>query len=569
VTPIPGYEILGELGRGGMGVVYKARHLKLDRLVALKMILAGGHAGAGDLARFQTEAHAIARLQHPNIVQVYEVGEHEGKPFLALEFCAGGSLAQKLNGTPLPPREAAALMETLARAMQTAHEQHIIHRDLKPANVLLSSDGTPKVTDFGLAKRLDEAGQTQSGAVLGTPSYMAPEQAGGQPAAQARAIGPAADVWALGAILYECLSGRPPFKAATPLDTILQVISDEPVPPRRLNAQVPADLQTICVKCLQKEPAKRYVAAAAMADDLRRFAEGRPIVARPVGRLERAAKWVRRRPTVAGLLALVGFLAVGGAGAVGYFALEAQEAGTREANARANEAEERVRRAEDKARTTQAEREQVDSTLAQILARPLGYQDGPLTASERDALWEVARTKSDRVRLLFFDKALASPESAARLQRRADLAVQSAVGLDGGRRERLRALLLSKLRDGHEDLGVSEVCASLGVVLGGPDEAFARAACPALLAAMARTTDAAALHRQAGDLATLASWLPPAEAAQICAPEARHVLELMDKTTDADTLSLLGQALGQVGLRLGPAAATSVCAKGPSTFSIL
>jgi hypothetical protein len=175
VMPVPGYEILGELGRGGMGVVYQARHLKLDRLVALKMILAGGHAGAAELTRFQTEAHAIARLQHPNIVQVYEVGEHEAKPFLALEFCAGGSLAQKLNGTPLPPREAAALVQTLARAMQAAHAKGIIHRDLKPANVLLADDGTPKITDFGLAKRLDEAGQTQSGAVLGTPSYMAPD----------------------------------------------------------------------------------------------------------------------------------------------------------------------------------------------------------------------------------------------------------------------------------------------------------------------------------------------------------------------------------------------------------
>jgi serine/threonine protein kinase len=181
------------------------------------MILAGGHAGAADLARFQTEAHAIARLQHPNIVQVYEVGEHEGKPFLALEFCAGGSLAQKLNGTPLPPREAAALVETLARAMRAAHEQHVIHRDLKPANVLLAADGTPKVTDFGLAKKLDEAGQTQSGAVLGTPSYMAPEQAGGK----SPEIGPLADVYALGAILYECLTGRPPFKAATTLEGLI------------------------------------------------------------------------------------------------------------------------------------------------------------------------------------------------------------------------------------------------------------------------------------------------------------------------------------------------------------
>ena len=254
---VPGYEVLSELGRGGMGVVYKARQVKLGRLVALKMILSGGHAGEADLARFRTEAEAIARLQHPNIVQIYEVGEHGGLPFFSLEFCGGGSLEKKRGGTPLPPAEAAVLVETLARAMQAAHEKGVIHRDLKPANVLLAEDGTPKITDFGLAKKLDEAGQTASGAVMGTPSYMAPEQAGGQ------AVGPLADVYALGAVLYECLTGRPPFKAATNLDTILQVVSDEPVPPAQLQPKTPRDLETICLKCLHKDPEKRYPSAAA------------------------------------------------------------------------------------------------------------------------------------------------------------------------------------------------------------------------------------------------------------------------------------------------------------------
>ncbi|HKI32549.1 MAG TPA: serine/threonine-protein kinase [Gemmataceae bacterium] len=203
---VPGYEILGELGRGGMGVVYKARQAKLGRLVALKMILSGGHAGEADLSRFRTEAEAIARLQHPHIVQIHEIGEHGGLPYFSLEFCAGGSLEKKLAGTPLPPKEAAALVQTLARAMQAAHEKGVIHRDLKPANVLLAEDGTPKVTDFGLAKKLGEAGQTASGAVMGTPSYMAPEQAGGR----SEQMSPLVDVYALGAILYECLTGRPP-----------------------------------------------------------------------------------------------------------------------------------------------------------------------------------------------------------------------------------------------------------------------------------------------------------------------------------------------------------------------
>jgi WD40 repeat protein len=264
-----------------MGVVYQARQTKLGRVVALKMILSGAHAGEADVARFRTEAEAIARLQHPNIVQIHEVGEQDGLPYFSLEFCPGGSLDKKLAGTPLPPGEAAALVEALARAMQAAHKKGVIHRDLKPANVLFAEDGTPKVTDFGLAKKLDEAGQTQSGAVMGTPSYMAPEQAGYKPDAQTRGIGPAADVYALGAILYEMLTGRPPFRAATALDTLMQVVSDEPVPPTQLQSKVPRDLETICLKCLNKEPARRYESAAALADDLGRWQRGEAVLARP------------------------------------------------------------------------------------------------------------------------------------------------------------------------------------------------------------------------------------------------------------------------------------------------
>jgi tetratricopeptide (TPR) repeat protein len=297
---IPGYELLAELGRGGMGVVYKARHTALGRVVALKMILAGGHAGRDQLARFRTEAEAIARLQHPNIVQVYEVGENEKRPYFSLEFCAGGSLDKKMAGNPLPPAQAAKLAEALARAMEAAHQAHVIHRDLKPANVLLTADGTPKITDFGLAKKMDEAGQTHTGDVMGTPSYMAPEQAEGK-----KEVGPAADVYALGAILYDMLTGRPPFKAATTYDTILQVVSDEPVPPRRLNPKVPADLETVCLKCLQKEPAKRYGSAQQLADDLERWRQDKPILARPVRLPERAAKWLRRHPTAAALVAVL------------------------------------------------------------------------------------------------------------------------------------------------------------------------------------------------------------------------------------------------------------------------
>jgi tRNA A-37 threonylcarbamoyl transferase component Bud32 len=303
----PGYEILGELGRGGMGVVYKARHTKLNRLVALKMILAGGHASAAELARFQTEAEAVARLRHANIVQVYEVGEHEGKPFFSLEFCGGGNLKEKLSGTPLPVGEAAALVETLARAMQAAHEQHVIHRDLKPANVLLAEDGTPKVTDFGLAKKLDEAGQTHSGAILGTPSYMAPEQAGGQTSD----VGPLADVYALGAILYECLTGRTPFQCVTIAETLEQVRSKEPVAPSHIRKDVPRDLETICLHCLRKEPERRYASAKLLAEDIQRFRAGRPIAIRPVGSAERLWRWCRRNPRWAAMIAAVTALLLG------------------------------------------------------------------------------------------------------------------------------------------------------------------------------------------------------------------------------------------------------------------
>jgi thiol-disulfide isomerase/thioredoxin len=296
---VPGYVVLEELGRGSMGVVYKARHVALGRLCALKMVLSGGNASETELARFKTEREALARLQHPHIVGIYEVGQHQGQPFFSLELCPGGSLDRKVRGTPLVPAEAAQLVKALAEAMHAAHSAGVVHRDLKPGNVLLTVNGTPKVTDFGLARKLDDVGQTQTGAILGTPSYMAPEQAEGK-----KAVGPPADVYALGAILYDCLTGRPPFKAATTYDTILQVLNEEPVAPTLLSPKVPRDLETIALKCLRKEPDKRYASAQELADDLRRFLDGEPIRARRVGRVERAVKWARRSPTKAALLAV-------------------------------------------------------------------------------------------------------------------------------------------------------------------------------------------------------------------------------------------------------------------------
>jgi serine/threonine protein kinase len=285
IPVVEGYDILDVLGSGGMGVVYKARQKGLERTVAVKMILSGSGAGPKELARFRREAEAVARLAHPNIVQIYEVGGHEGRPFLALEYVGGGSLAGTLDGTPLPARRAAELVLALAHAVQHAHERGIVHRDLKPANVLLAEDGTPKVADFGLAKRLGDEGHTQTGTVVGSPSYMAPEQAAGQ-----REVGPPADVYALGAILYECLAGRPPFKGESILETLEQVRAHEPVPPRTLQPKVPRDLEVICLKCLEKEPAHRYATAGDLADDLRRYLEGESISARSATVLDHVAR---------------------------------------------------------------------------------------------------------------------------------------------------------------------------------------------------------------------------------------------------------------------------------------
>jgi WD40 repeat protein len=302
---VTGYEILDMLGRGGMGVVYKARQLALHRVVALKMILAGAHADAEELRRFRREAEAAARLQHPGIVQVFEIGEYQGLPFMALEYCAGGSLSRKLAGMPLPPREAARLTAAVADTLEAAHQKQIVHRDLKPQNVLLTESGAPKIADFGLARKLDSASVgTHTGAVVGTPSYMPPEQARGE------RVGPAADVYALGAVLYELLTGRPPFVGPDAMAILSQVFYKDPLRPHRLQPTVPRDLETICLKCLHKEPGQRYLAARDLAEDLRRFQAGEPIVARPAGRLERAWKWARRHPARAMVAVLVPLLAL-------------------------------------------------------------------------------------------------------------------------------------------------------------------------------------------------------------------------------------------------------------------
>src|SRR6516225_9582151 len=315
------YDILGEVGRGGMGVVYRARHRGLNRLVALKMVLTGEFASPSQELRFRLEAELAARVQHPNIVQVYEIGTHEGRPFLALEWVEGGSLANRLHGKPWPPHEAAALIETLARAIHVAHSEGVVHRDLKPANILLAAGGVvsgewsqdtthyspltthqPKITDFGLAQPTEGARTlTQSGVLAGTPGYMAPEQASGKRAL----VGPATDVYALGVVLYQLLTGQLPFPGDSTLEVLRAVMSDEPARPRCLQPGLPRDLEAITLHCLEKEPSRRYPSALALAEDLQRFRERKQVAARPVGAVARLARACRRKPQVALLLGLL------------------------------------------------------------------------------------------------------------------------------------------------------------------------------------------------------------------------------------------------------------------------
>ncbi len=590
---VSGYEIVRELGRGGMGVVYLARQTRLNRLVALKMILAGGLAPRDQPGRFRTEAEAVARLQHPNIVQVFEIGEHDSKPFFSLEFCAGGSLDRKLNGTPLPPLQAAQLVETLARAMHAAHQAQVIHRDLKPANVLLLADGTPKITDFGLARKMDEARQTQSGAVMGTPSYMAPEQAGGK----TRELGPATDIYALGAILYELLTGRPPFKAATIMDTLHQVLTEEPVPPRQLQSQTPRDLETICLKCLHKEPGKRYPTAEELAEDLRRFQAGEVIAARPAGRLERGWRWCQRNPTLAGALAAVLLTFAAATTVSTVLAMLANQArGQIEketADARRQRSAADADRDELKTVNTdliqsrdalQKSNDRLLTTLARGLVRSLELQDqpqelpSPLSDREIAALWKLACPAEEELPVRFVEEALHGPVSTKQLKGRAPYALQAAVGLDAARRRQVEQVLWEKLQGNEMDPEQQCDLALILAHLGGLDPNRAGKVALVLTQKLRRATDPQATRELTKGLATVVTRMEPEEAAVVCGQAATILSQSLSKTANTNyawfwekngpqDLQVLAEGLAAVSVRLEPKEAANVCGQAATLIS--
>jgi serine/threonine-protein kinase len=532
-TPIPREEVRGyrigdyeleeEIARGAMGVVYKARQKSLNRIVAVKMILAGRLASDEEVQRFRTEAESAAALDHPNIVPIYEVGSHDGLPYFSMKLIEGGHLGQRLAEFLGNVKAAARLMMTAARAVHHAHQHGILHRDLKPANILLDASGQPHLTDFGLAKRIETSTtQTQLGAILGTPSYMAPEQATGH----SKALTTAADVYALGAILYELLTGRPPFQAPTVYETIQQVVADEPVPPSRRRPGVPHDLEVICLKCLRKEPARRYASAAALAEELRRYLDGEPIEARPAGRVERGVKWLRRHPTAAALLATL----LVGTAVSSYFAIVAGH--------RADLADAAAYRATVKEAEAAEALRKLEMTGAAVLLRTIGRNPEAVDAVEAQTLEELAALTNERVRRFFLELGLGDPRTARRLAVRPGPVMHALVSLDIERKEQMGQLLAERLRDPEAPADARQACVLLGLELGLHDADFVNEAAALLVQQLAASFTVLELRVPGEALQVLLSW-PEADHAR----HAAAICQQMHNTRGSYALRLLAAAL--------------------------